>query len=189
MSNRDNPWRTTATRAIYDNPWIAVREDAIINPAGNPGIYGIVEFKGLAIGIIPIDEHGHTWLVGQYRYAINEYSWEIPMGGSPLQDDPLDGAKRELKEETGLVAQQWRHLMKVHTSNSVTNETGHVFVATDLTLGEPAPDDTEQLATRRLPLTEAFEMAGNGSITDCVTLAGLLRLQNDILTGRCDLPL
>ena len=188
MSNCDNPWRTTGSRAIYDNPWIAVREDAIINPAGNPGIYGIVEFKGLAIGIIPIDEHRHTWLVGQYRYAIDEYSWEIPMGGSALKDDPLDGAKRELKEETGLEARHWQHLMKVHTSNSVTNETGHVFVATDLTQGEPQPDDTEQLVTRRLPLEEAFEMASNGSITDCVTLAGLLRLQNDILTERCNLP-
>ena len=189
MSKQDNPWRTLGTSPVYDNPWISVREDDVINPGGGRGIYGVVEFKGLAIGIIPVDSQRYTWLVGQYRYAIDEYSWEIPMGGSPLDDDPLDGAKRELREETGLVARHWQHLMKVHTSNSVTNESGHVFLATGLSAGKATPDETEDLAIRRLPLDEAFEMAANGSITDCITLAALLRLQNDILMNRYDLQL
>jgi len=187
LNELDNPWQTTGSRPIYDNPWIAVREDSVINPGGGRGIYGIVEFKGLAIGIIPVDEQRHTWLVGQYRYAIDKYSWELPMGGSPLANDPLDGARRELAEETGLSAGTWRHLMKVHTSNSVTNETGHVYLATDLQQGSAMPDETEKLAIRRLPLEQAFDMAADGSITDCITLAGLLRLQTDILCKRIEL--
>lgn len=188
MNSQRNPWQTRHSKVVYQNPWICVREDQVINPAGNNGLYGVVDFQALAIGIIPIDADGQTWLVGQYRYAIDEYSWEIPMGGSPLADDPLDGAKRELREETGLSAQNWQHLMKVHTSNSICNETGHIYIATDLTPGQSTPDDTEQLAIRQLPLTEAFELARNGSITDCITQAGLMRLQADILAGRIVLP-
>jgi len=183
-----NPWQLKSSRPIYNNPWISVREDAVINPSGGDGIYGVVEFKNLAIGIIPIDSDNHTWLVGQYRYSTEQYSWEIPMGGSPLADDPLQGAIRELAEETGLIASEWQHLMKLHTSNSVCDETGHVYIATGLQQGEAAPDETEQLTLRRVPLETAFDMALGGEITDCITLAGLLRLRCGLLSGDINLP-
>lgn len=180
---QQNPWKTLATREVYDNQWITVREDKVINPAGGDGIYGVVHFKNLAIGILPIDEEQHTWLVGQYRYSLEEYSWEIPMGGSPHGDDPLDGAKRELREETGLTAAKWESLMKVHPSNSVSDETGYIYLATDLTPGETEPEDTEELVVRRLPLTEAVAMTRSGQITDCMSIAALLRIYADLQSG------
>jgi 8-oxo-dGTP pyrophosphatase MutT (NUDIX family) len=171
-----NPWKTLKTKAIYENPWIKVREDDVLNPAGNPGIYGVVSFKNFAIGIIPVDEHGNTWLVGQYRYSLNEWSWEIPMGGGPLEQDRLLSAQRELQEETGYVAGKWTEILQIHTSNSVTDEYGVVYLAEELTPGPSAPEETEQLIVRKLPLTEAIDWAMNGKITDSLSLAGLLKV-------------
>lgn len=178
-----NPWQTVSTEEIYSNPWIAVREDKVINPSGGAGIYGVVHFKNLAIGIIPIDKDRHTWLVGQYRYALEEYSWEIPMGGSPHTDTPLDGAKRELREETGLTAANWQQLMKLHPSNSVTDESGYIYLATDLTQGEMQHEETEDLIIKRLPLQQAIDMVVNNEITDCISIAALLRLGMGIQSG------
>jgi len=178
-----NPWKTLATKDIYDNQWISVREDTVLNPAGGDGIYGVVHFKNLAIGILPVDAQHNTWLVGQYRYALEEYSWEIPMGGSPLSDDPIDGARRELKEETGLTAGTWHNLMKVHPSNSVSDECGYIYLATDLTAGETEHEETEAIAIRTLPLEEAFKMCLNNEITDCMSVAALLRLQIGMQNG------
>ena len=127
MSNRDNPWKTLSSAEIYENPWIRVREHEVIKPSGNPGIYGTISYKNTACGIIPLDEHGNTWIVGQYRYTLDEYSWEIPMGGVRLGTDLLKGAKRELKEETGLTAKSWEQILRVYISNSVTDEVGVVF--------------------------------------------------------------
>lgn len=171
-----NPWKTLSTDQVYDNQWISVREDKVLNPSGGDGIYGVVHFKNLAIGILPVDKENHTWLVGQYRYALEEYSWEIPMGGSPHSDGPLEGAKRELKEETGLTAGAWNTLMKVHPSNSVTDETGFIYLATDLTLGDTEHEDTEELIIKRVPVEEAINMAMTDEITDCMSVAALLRL-------------
>ena len=112
LKDYPNTWKTLESKDIYDNPWISVREDKVINPSGGDGIYGVVHFKNLAIGIVPIDKDGYTYLVGQYRYSLEEYSWEIPMGGGPLDIDKLESAKRELKEETGLVAHKWTEIMK-----------------------------------------------------------------------------
>ncbi len=183
----DNPWQKITSKPIYNNPWISVREDNVINPAGGEGIYGVVHFKNLAIGIIPVDREQHTWLVGQYRYALDEYSWEVPMGGSPLDDDPLNGAKRELREETGLTAANWQLLMKVHPSNSVSDETGFIYVASDLTEGETEHEDTEQLIIKRVPLRDAIAMTMDGEITDCMTIAALLRLQAGMQSGEITL--
>jgi len=179
----NNPWQTISTKEIYDNPWITVRENKVINPSGGDGIYGVVHFKNLAIGIIPVDDEQHTWLVGQYRYALKEYSWEIPMGGSPHANGPLDGAKRELKEETGLTATNWQTLMKVHPSNSVTDEAGFVYLATGLTQGSTEHEETEDLIIKRLPLQQAITMAMTDEITDCISAAALLRLGMGIHNG------
>ena len=175
MGDPENPWRRLDTREVYDNPWIRVREDQVITPSGGRGIYGLVQFKNRAIGIIPVDDTGITWLVGQYRYALNDYSWEIPMGGSPLGEEPLVGAKRELKEETGLSASRWREVMRLHTSNSVTDEEGVVYLAQGLTQSRWAPEETEDLQLWKLPLADAVEMALQGAITDAISVAGLLK--------------
>ena len=175
MAKRKNPWKTLGSREAYDNPWIRVHEDKTINPAGKPGIYGKIHFKSRACGIIPIDTNGDTWLVGQHRYVLDAYSWEIPMGGVPLDEDPLAGARRELKEETGLSASNWEEILNVHISNSVSDEAGVVYVATGLTEGEPQFEDTEDITIRRLPFADALQMVVNGEITDLLSVAGLLR--------------
>ena len=176
MSDTSNPWKTLSSRDVYDNPWIHVTEHDVINPSGGPGIYGVVSFKGLACGIIPVDEAMNTWLIGQYRYPLNLYSWEIPMGGVPLDEDLLEGAKRELKEETGLTAKRWEKILHVHLSNSITDEAGAVFLAEDLEQGEPEFEETEDLQVRRLPLTDALKMVMTGEITDVLSVAGILKL-------------
>jgi len=173
--NTHNPWQTHSSETRYDNPWISVRHEVVTTPGGSPGIYGVVSFKNMAIGIVPVDADGYTYLVGQYRYTLGAYSWEIPEGGGPLGIDPLLSAQRELEEETGFTADTWTSLGQIHTSNSVTDEYGHLYLATGLRAGHAAPEDTEQLEVRRLPLAEAVNMVMDGSITDSLSMAGLLK--------------
>jgi len=175
MEHMNNPWKKLSSREIYSNPWITLIEDQVINPGGGHGIYGKVLFKNVAIGIIPIDSRLNTWLVGQYRDPLGEYSWEIPMGGGPKGKSVLDSAKRELKEETGLIAESWTELMKIHTSNSVTDETGYIFLARKLKKGIPEFEETERLEIRKLPLKKAISMVMDGMITNSISVAGLLR--------------
>jgi len=170
-----NPWTTLERKEIYDNNWINVNEHQVINPSGGPGIYGVVHFKNLAIGILPLDEHNNTWLVGQYRYPLQAYSWEIPEGGGPLGLDPLDGAKRELLEETGLTATDWTEIQRMHLSNSVSDELAIIYVARGLTMGIAAPEETEDLQLRKLPFEEAYQMVLDGSITDSMSVAAILK--------------
>lgn len=186
-ADSENPWQTTGSELIYDNPWIRVREDKVINPSGGDGIYGVVHFKNYAIGIVPLDSKGYTWLVGQYRYPLEEYSWEIPMGGAAHNTSALEGGKRELKEETGISAKNWTELMKIHTSNSVTDEVGYVFVATELTIGTWEPEDTEQLIVRRVPFSVAHKMVLENSITDGISIAAILRLNLALQSGEITL--
>lgn len=170
------PWKRISRKAIYENAWISVKEDQVINPRGGQNQYGLVCFKNRAIGILPIDDQGYTWLVGQSRYALgSKYSWEIPMGGCPEGETALEAAKRELKEETGLIAQHWEELLRLHTSNSVTNEEGFAFIARGLTQGSTHFDETEELEIRRVPLSEAVQMALDGDITDALSVAALLK--------------
>lgn len=171
-----NPFKKISEKHIYENPWITVVEDKVIKPNGLEGIYGKILFKNKAIGIVPVDEALNTWLVGQYRYTLDEYSWEIPMGGGPLSHDILDSAKRELKEETGLTAQKWQNIMRIHTSNSVTDEEGFIFLATELEEGETEFDDTEVLKIMKLPLADALKMVMENQITDSISIAGLLKV-------------
>src|SRR5919112_2391375 len=168
-----NPWRIVSSRQVYDNPWIAVHEDRVVRPDGELGIYGVVHFKNIAVGILPIEDD-HVYLVGQHRYPLNLYSWEIPEGGCPGGEEPLDAAQRELREETGLEAKHWRWLGEAYLSNSVADEYAVWFLATGFVAGEQSPEGTEALAVRRLPLREALAMALDGSITDALSLMAIM---------------
>ncbi|WP_158856862.1 NUDIX domain-containing protein [Lunatibacter salilacus] len=172
-----NPWKTISKKLVYSNPWIRVEEHQVINPKGGPGIYGQVHFKNKAIGIVPLDSNLNTWLIGQYRYTLEEYSWEIPMGGGPEEDNLLVSAQRELREETGFSASKWTNILRIHTSNSVTDEEGFVFLAEDLTAGETEFDETEDLQIQRLPFMEAVDKVMNGEITDAISIAGILKVE------------
>jgi 8-oxo-dGTP pyrophosphatase MutT (NUDIX family) len=180
----ENPWTTLSQSLRYDNPWIAVTEHQVRNPAGNPGIYGVVHYKHLAIGILPLDEQLNTWLVGQWRYPLGAYSWEIPEGGGKAGIDPLLSAQRELLEETGLTAQRWEVLLHLHLSNSVSDEAGVVFLARGLTMGTAMPEETEVLRLRHLPLSEAYQMVQQGEITDTVSIVALQQAWIRHLEGR-----
>jgi 8-oxo-dGTP pyrophosphatase MutT (NUDIX family) len=172
----ENPWKTKSIQVKYQNSWIEVTEHQVVNPSGSDSIYGKVHFKNKALGIIPVDKEGNTWLVGQHRYPLNEYSWEIPMGGGPLELDILESAKRELKEETGISATKWTNIMRLHTSNSVTDEEGFVYLAEDLTFGETEFEETEELQIIKIPLKEAVRKVMEGEITDAISVAGLLKV-------------
>ena len=171
----ENPWKTKSIQTIYDNPWIRLENHQVINPAGKDAQYGKVHFKNRAMAIIPLDEEGNTWLIGQYRYTLDEYTWEIPMGGGPNDQDLLASAKRELKEETGLSAKKWTEILKIHTSNSVTDEVGYVFLAEDLTQGETEFEETEILQIKKVHFSEALAMVMRGEITDSISMAGILK--------------
>ena len=171
-----NPWTRLASREVYRNPWIRVREDKVLNPNGGEGIYGLVQFRNRAVAIIPLDNNGYTWLVGQYRYATDGYSWELPMGGHPLDQDPRQGALRELHEETGLTAGRLTELMRCELSNSVTDELGIAYVAQQLEAGQTAFDPTEQLTLKHLPFDEALAMTLDGRIRDLFSIAALQQL-------------
>lgn len=177
ISPSHNPWTTLSTREGYSNPWIRVREDQVINPSGGRGIYGVVEYKNRAVGVVPVDEEGFTWLVGQWRYCHERYEWEIPEGGCPPGEEPAECARRELLEETGIHAAVIEPLlMGIQLSNSTTNEVCDVFVARGLTFGEAMPEETEQLEVLKVPLTEAIQMALDGRIRDSVSVLALMRL-------------
>ena len=171
------PWKKMTEKVAYENPWIKVSHEEVLQPDGNPGIYGKIHFKNIAIGIVPISQDGYTWLVGQHRYPLDEYSWEIPEGGGPHNVDPLVSAQRELLEETGLVAQDWTFIQKLHISNSVSDEYALIYAAENLTQETPCPEGTEELIIKKVPLSEAIEMALDGRITDSMSVAALLKIK------------
>lgn len=169
-------WKKLDSTLIYENPWMRVLEDRVINPRGGQNDYGHVRFLNRAVAIVPLDDDGNTWLVGQDRYTLGEWSWELPMGGAPLDEKPLAAAKRELAEETGLRAERWTEIMRLHLSNSITDEAGVVFVAEDLHQGEPDFDETEVLEIQKLPFDAALAMLDRGEISDAMSVAALLQV-------------
>lgn len=172
-----NSWKTLSSELIYESPWIAVNKHQTINPAGNPATYSVVNFKNKAIGVLPLSEDGYTWLVGQWRYPLNQYSWEIPEGGGPLGEEPIDTAIRELKEETGIVAQKFEEIMQLHLSNSATDEHAFVFVATNLTFEEAEPEESEDLKVKKVHINDAFDMVMRGEITDGISVAAVFKVK------------
>ena len=180
-----NPWLTVASERVYENPWISVREDKVVRPDGEPGIYGVVHYKNVAVGVLPVED-GYTYLVGQYRYPLDQYSWEIPEGGCPEGEAPLHAAQRELREETGLEAGSWRKLGEAHLSNSVADEYAVWFLATDLAPGEHGPGGDEVLEVRRVPLDEAVRMARDGRITDALSLLTIMSYALEDHRGEAD---
>ena len=180
----DNPWTILGEKKVYDNKWIGITEYDVINPNGGKGIYGKVHFKNLAIGVVPLDEEGYTYLVGQYRFPLEAYSWEIPEGGGDMEVSPVESAQRELLEETGLVASEWTHILDMHLSNSVSDERAYVFLARGLEQREAMPEETEQLVIRRVHFDEAYQMVERGEITDSMAVAGILKVKIMLLQGK-----
>ena len=179
-----NPWKILKSDQVYKNAWIELTEHQVINPKGGQGIYGEVHFKNIAIGIVVLDSNYHTWLVGQYRFPLKAYSWEIPEGGGPLNVDPLLSAKRELQEETGIQASRFTEIQKMHLSNSVSDEFAIIYLAQDLEMGESSPEETEELEIRKIPFEEAYQMVINGEITDSMSVAGILKTKILIDQGK-----
>jgi 8-oxo-dGTP pyrophosphatase MutT (NUDIX family) len=171
-----NPWTRLSRRLAYESPWIIVYHDDVIRPDGQPGIYGMVHYRNVAVGIVAFDEQDRVALVGQYRYTLSCYSWEIPEGGAPEGEEPLQAAKRELVEETGCTASHWQPLLRAHLSNSVSDEEAFCFLATGLQLGNANPEGTECLQLRWVPFAEALAMTERGDITDVLSIVALQRL-------------
>ncbi len=173
---KENPWKTLSSKVVYKNPWITVREDQVINPNGTPGIYGVVSPK-IAVGVVALTDDNQVYLVGQYRYPTNMYSWEIPEGGVEESESPLNAIKRELQEEAGISASSWQQLgEEIHLSNCYTSERAFLFLARGLTEVPSSPDDTEILQVKKVPLAEAVAAVENSSIVDGLSVIGLLRV-------------
>lgn len=171
-----NPWRRLSRRIAYETAWITVYDDRVIRPDGQPGIYGMVHFRSRAVGVVAIDERDRVLLVGQYRYTLDLYSWEIPEGGAALNEEPLQAAQRELREETGYAAARWQEILRSHLSNSVSDEEAICYLATDLQAGASEPEGTEQLQVIWVSFDEALRMAARGEITDSLSILGLQRV-------------
>lgn len=179
-----NSWVSLSSEIKYDNPWIELSEYQVLNPSGNKGIYGVVRFKNLAIGVLPLDDDLNTWLVGQWRFPLKEYSWEIPEGGGPLGIDPLDSAKRELKEETGLIAKKYTELGRIHTSNSVCDESGILYLAQDLELTESEPEENEDLVVKKNSFSGGLPNGDGRAHNRFIEHDGHFKSQNTVGSGQ-----
>jgi 8-oxo-dGTP pyrophosphatase MutT (NUDIX family) len=177
MIEMENPWKIKDTATVYDNNWLTVNHHEVLNPNQNPGIYGEVHFKNFAIGIFPLDEQMNTWIVGQYRFPLKKYTWEMPEGGGKRDADPLVSAKRELLEEVGLVAEKWQLIQELELSNSATDEIAYIYLAQDLRQDIPQPEDTEVLEIRKIPFAEMVEMVNKGEIKDAMTVVTVYKVQ------------
>ena len=180
---KHGPWRTLSSETVHESNWIRVDYHDVIIPSGAPGAYSTVHFKNLAIGVVPLDKDNNTYLVGQYRYPIKDYSWEIPEGGGPRDIPPIDSAKRELKEETGIIAQEWEILYQSHLSNSASDEYAITYLARDLEFGEAEPEPDEDIQVKKVSLEEFIRMVNDGEITDSLSMMAAMRLEVMLLKG------
>jgi len=171
------PWKTKYTKTAYESPWIRVDHSEVINPGGKDGTYSTVHFKNLAIGIIALDEDMNTYIVGQYRYPLHTYTWEIPEGGGALKEPPLESAKRELLEEVGLKAKKWDLIQQMDLSNSATDESAYIYLARDLEQFEPEPEEDEEIEIKKLRFDEFYKLILDGVITDSLSVAAGLKLK------------
>lgn len=177
-------WTELNREEKYDNPWIKVSESKVLNPNGGEGIYGVVHFKNLAIGVLPIDEEGNTWIVGQERFPFGgKYTWEIIEGGGPLDVDPLESAKRELLEEAGIKAKDWQLIQEMDLSNSATTERALIYIARGLSFHEKDPDETEKLDIKKVPFSVLYSMVKNGQVKDSLSVAAVLKYRLMRLEG------
>lgn len=177
MDENKNPWKTNSDQIVYQNNWIEVHHQEVTTPAGTPGVYGVVHFKNLAIGIIPLDHQNNTWMVGQFRYPLKKYSWEIPEGGGKIGIDPIESAKRELLEECGILAESWENLLEMDLSNSATDEHAILYVARNLSFTQSEPEETEDLQLKKVPFDTLYQMVMSGEIQDAMTVAAVLKLK------------
>lgn len=179
----ENPWKTHQSEKVYESPWISVTKHDVTNPGGLTGTYSVVHFKNLAIGVIVLDEENNTWLVGQYRYPIDQYTWEIPEGGGKLDVDPLDSAKRELLEETGITAKKWTKIQEMHLSNSASDEFCILYLAQDISIGKSQPEPDEELQLVKIPFEDVYQLLLEGKITDSLTVTAVLKVKLMMLEG------
>lgn len=179
-----NPWRITAMTTPFKNAWLTVESSAVIHPDGQPGTYSIVRIRRLAVGVLPIDHEGYVHLVGQWRFPLGRYSWEMPEGGAEPGEDALDCARREMAEETGLSAATYQKILEMDLSNSLTDERAVLFLATDLTPGEASPEGTEVLKRHRAPFSDVLARVSDGRIRDAMTVAAVLRAHHMAVTGQ-----
>ncbi len=179
----DNPWTVTGRSTSFENNWIRIEDNSVLNPAGNPAIYSVVRVRRVAVGALPIDAHGHVHMVGQWRFALGRYSWEMPEGGAEPGEAAEACAHRELAEETGLRAGQMLKILDLDLSNSFTDERAALFLATELTTGEAAPEETEVFNRLTAPFSEVLARCVNGEITDAMTVAAVLRAHHMAVTG------
>jgi ADP-ribose pyrophosphatase len=175
MNKAKNPWTNKSSEVKYENLWIKVIESNVLNPAGNDGIYGVVHYKNNAVAIIPLDENYNTWIVGQYRYPLDSYEWEIVEGGCPEGTSPLETAKRELHEEVGLKAEHYEMILEMQLSNSTTDEVSYTYVAKGLSYIGEEPEEDEQLTIKKIPFEEVFQMVMRGEIRDALAVGSILK--------------
>jgi len=183
MDETKNPWTELSSATVYENDWIRVEHREVLKPSGCPGIYGTVHFKHQATGVVPIDENGNVILVGQYRFPLRTYSWEIPEGGGAHELPALESAQRELREECGLAAAHWQEILALDLSNSVTDEHSTAFLAWKLSEAPGQPDETERLQVARVPFWKAIERVKRVEIRDAISVAALVRVALMALQG------
>lgn len=183
MTVPKNPWTLLNKQTTYESPWISVSHHNVLNPAQKPGTYSVVHFKKLAIGVLPLDENYNTWIVGQYRYPLNTYTWEIPEGGGDLNVDPIESGKRELLEECGITANKWTFIQNMQLSNSATDELAYLYIAQDLSFTQSQPDDEEELEVKKIPFDELYKMVLSGEILDSLTVTAVLKAKLLMLDG------